>query len=260
MQALLFDLDGVIYQGGKAIDGAVDTLDWVRQQSIPHLFVTNTTSRPRSAIAERLQGYSLEIDADSILTPPVATCHWLRQQSITDIALFVPAATRTDFSGFNILDENAEAGAAAVIVGDLGEEWDFMRLNRAFRLLQANPECRLLALGMTRYWRAPDGLRLNTGPYVHALEFAGDKTAVVLGKPAGDFFEIALRQLGCQAGETLMVGDDIRADIDGAQRAGLQAALVKTGKYKDPDLDGNIKPDVVLDSVAGLPDYWQQIT
>ncbi|MDZ7735327.1 MAG: hypothetical protein U5P41_03695 [Gammaproteobacteria bacterium] len=105
---MLFDLDGVIYQDGKAIHGAVDTLDWVRQQSIAHLFVTNTTSRPRSAIAERLQDYGLEIDADTILTPPVAACHWLRQQLLTDIALFVPAATRADFDDFNILDENTE--------------------------------------------------------------------------------------------------------------------------------------------------------
>ncbi len=260
MQAILFDLDGVIYQDGRVIHGAVDTLNWVRQQAISHRFVTNTTSRPRNAIAERLRNYGLDIDEHNILTPPVAARHWLHRQSVTDIALFIPDNTRTDFAGFNILDETADAGAAAVILGDLGEAWDFQRLNRAFRLLQADPDCTLLALGMTRYWRAADGLRLDTGPFVHALEFATGKSAVVLGKPAGDFFYIALEQLGCRADQTLMIGDDICADIDGAQRAGLRTALVRTGKFKESDLGGETEPGMVLNSVADLPAYWHQLT
>ncbi len=169
MRAVLFDLDGVIYQDGKAIDGAVATLHWVLEQSIPHLFVTNTTSRPRHRIAEQLQDYDLDIEPDRILTPPIAACHWLCRQQTSHIALFVPEATRADFADFHTLDEDTVTGADAVILGDLGEAWDFARLNRAFRLLQAKPECALLALGMTRYWRAPDGLRLDTGPFVRAI-------------------------------------------------------------------------------------------
>ena len=43
MEALLFDLDGVLYQGDRIIDGAVETLQWCEQRRIPHLFVTNTS-------------------------------------------------------------------------------------------------------------------------------------------------------------------------------------------------------------------------
>lgn len=260
MQAVLFDLDGVVYQDGQAIDGAIDTLNWVNDQSLPHLFVTNTTSRPRHQIVERLQGYGLAIEAERILTPPVAACHWLRRHDANRIALFVPDATRDDFADFQILDSDAESGAEAVILGDLGEDWDFARLNRAFRQLQADSECNLLALGMTRYWRASDGLRLDTGPFVRALEFATDKSPIVLGKPAAEFFHIALQKLDCGAGDTLMVGDDIRSDIDGARRAGLRTALVKTGKFRQADLSSDITPDAVLGSIAELPDFWQQIT
>jgi len=260
MRAVLFDLDGVIYQDGKAIDGAVDTLCWAHEQSIPHLFVTNTTSRPRHRIVEQLQGYGLDIQPDRILTPPVAACHWLSRHQANHIALFVPEATREDFADFHIIGEDAEAGADAVILGDLGQAWDFTRLNRAFRLLQANPECTLLALGMTRYWRASDGLRLDTGPFVRALEYATEKSPVVLGKPAAEFFHIALQQLGSKAGETLMIGDDIRSDIDGAQQAGLRAALVRTGKFRETDLAAGITPDTVLDSVADLAGFWERPT
>ena len=38
MQALLFDMDGVLYNGSVPIPGASQALAWVRQQKIPHLF------------------------------------------------------------------------------------------------------------------------------------------------------------------------------------------------------------------------------
>lgn len=258
MQAILFDLDGVIYQEGEAVAGAVATLDWVRHENIPHLFVTNTTSRPAAGIVERLRAYGADVDAASILTPPIAARRWLEENAGNGaIALFVPAATRAEFSGFDWLAENAETGAAAVIVGDFGEGWDFHTLNRAFRLLQSDAATALIALGMTRYWRAQDGLRLDTGPFVRALEYASGKSALVLGKPAEQFFAIAVNILACRPVDTLMIGDDIRSDIEGAQRAGLKGLLVKTGKFRDRDLDGNIQPDAILESVADLPDWWK---
>jgi ribonucleotide monophosphatase NagD (HAD superfamily) len=107
-----------------------------------------------------------------------------------------------------------------VVVGNLGRAWDFATLNRAFLLLMANPRPPLVALGIHRYWHGPDGLRLDAGPFVAALEYATGRKAVVLGKPAGLFYRSALEILGTAPESTLMVGDDIRADVDGAQQAG----------------------------------------
>jgi phospholysine phosphohistidine inorganic pyrophosphate phosphatase len=55
-----------------------------------------------------------------------------------------------------------------------------------------------------------------------------------------------------------LIGDDIGADVGGAQAAGLKGALVKTGKFRPTDLEGTIRPDVVLDSIADLPRWWNQ--
>jgi phospholysine phosphohistidine inorganic pyrophosphate phosphatase len=258
MRAILFDLDGVLYQGDRAIPGAAGALEWAREQRIPHLFLTNTTSRPRSAIAEKLAGMDFRVAEDEILTPPVAALAWLRERDVTDLALFVPEATRAEFSGIALLPERREAGAGAVILGDLGEGWDFATLNRAFRLLMAEPHPHLIALGMTRYWRAPDGLRLDCAPFVMALRHATGIEPVVLGKPAAPFFEAALQAVGSAAGETLMIGDDIRGDVGGAQQTGVQGLLVRTGKFRPDDLKSDIRPDAVLDSVADLPQWWRR--
>ena len=257
MSAILFDLDGVLYEAGKAIDGAAEVVDWFEQQRIPHLFLTNTTSRPRSALVEKLAGFGIHADEAAFLTPPLAAAHWLKQHVDGPVALFTPAATRTEFTGLPLCDENAETGAAAVVVGDLGEAWDFATLNRAFRLLISNPDAKLVALGMTRYWRADDGLRLDTAPFVKALQHASGRDIVVLGKPAKAFYETAIDMLGEPAADTLMIGDDIRGDIEGAQQAGLRAILVGTGKYRRGDLELGIIPDAFIDSIAALPHWWR---
>jgi HAD superfamily hydrolase (TIGR01458 family) len=253
---ILFDLDGVFYVGDRAIPGSAETLAWVRQQEIPHCFLTNTTSKPRHALVEKLAGLGLATEAEHILTPPVAACRWISQTLDGPVVLFVPPATEAEFSHLNLARRDTQQPVAAVIIGDLGEAWDFTTLNQAFRLLMQQPAPRLIALGMTRYWRAPDGLRLDVAPFVHALRHASGIEPVVLGKPSEDFYHSALELIGCTPQESVMIGDDIRGDVAAAQAAGLRGLLVHTGKFQKSDLSGDIIPDGQLASIADLPEWW----
>jgi HAD superfamily hydrolase (TIGR01458 family) len=256
MQALLFDMDGVLYNSEEPIPGAAESLAWVRSRKIPHLFVTNTTSRGREALASKLARFGIPTSPAEIMTPCEAAADWLRSRATSKVALFVRPAARPAFDGLDLLPEDAESGAHYVVIGDLASAWNFATLNRAFRLLHSNPEATLIALGMTRYWKAADGISLDVAPFVAALEHAAGRKALVLGKPAAEFFQAAADRLGVPSREILMVGDDIETDIVGAQLAGMQAALVRTGKFREFDLEGVFKPDAVLDSIADLPAWW----
>ena len=258
MKAILFDLDGVLYTGEQAIAGAADVINWCLGQSIPHLFLTNTSSRPRSALVDKLASFDISSTFDDFLTPSVAAQQWLRANLSGKIALFVPDASRAEFSEFELTEDSAEQGADAVIVGDLGERWDFKTLNRAFRLLMNNSEAKLLALGMTRYWRADDGLRLDAAPFIKALEHASGREAIVLGKPSRQFYLSALDMLASNASDTIMIGDDIKGDIEGAQNAGIRGLLVKTGKFQPADLEQGITPFDIIDSIDHLPAWWNR--
>ena len=180
----------------------------------------------------------------------------MRSQPEGQVALFVPAATRNEFEGLPHLPDEAESGASYVVIGDLADRWDYRTLNRAFRLLHNNSRARLIALGMTRYWLAPDGISLDVAPFVAALEHATGREAIVLGKPAQPFYHAAAAELRLAPADVLMIGDDVETDVGGAQAAGLKGALVKTGKFKPADLEGKIRPDIVFDSVANLPGWW----
>lgn len=255
---LLLDLDGVIYEGEYPVAGAAGAIDWLVRQQIAHLFVSNTTSRPRDSIVERLAGLGIRVDAAQILTPPVAAASWLHSQGVERIAACVPEATLAEFSRFRVVSPDEAGAVDAVVVGDLGEGWDFARLNGAFRLLMAEPRPHLVALGMTRYWKAADGLRLDTAPFVVALAHASGAEPVVLGKPAVPFFQTALAELGRSAEACYMIGDDLRVDVGGAQSAGLRGILVRTGKYRGEDSIDDIRPLAVIDSIADLPACWQR--
>lgn len=258
MKSLLIDLDGVLYESDAPVPGAAETIGWLRDNGIAHRFLTNTTSRPRSAIVEKLAGMSIEVTSDDILTPPVAAARWLRANTDGPAALFIAPPTVEEFAALDIASAG-DTAVAAVVVGDYGERWDFAELNRAFRLLMHEPPPVLVALGMTRYWQAEDGLRLDTAPFVSALTCASGIEPVVLGKPARPFFETALAMLGRSPADTLMIGDDIRGDIGGAQAAGIAGALVRTGKFRPGDLDGDTQPEFVIDSIAQLPERWNML-
>ena len=87
-----------------------------------------------------------------------------------------------------------------------------------------------------------------------ALEYAAGTTAAVAGKPSAAFFGAATGSLGLQAGpQVAMVGDDLWSDVEGAQRAGLQGWLVRTGKFREEVLRAAaVTPDRILSSVADL--------
>ena len=256
MRGVLLDLDGVVYVGDEPVPGASATVDWLASEGVPFRYLTNTTSRPRHALVDKLTRLGVPATADQILTPAVAAVSWLRDHDVEHPALFVPDTTASEFAELGPLPDGTEDGAGAVVVGDLGAGWDFARLNRAFRLLMSDVRPPLVALGLTRYWRAEDGLRLDAGAFVRALEYATGRTAVVVGKPDPAFYRAAVDGLGLEPGQVVMVGDDIRSDVAGAQRAGLAGVLVRTGKFSPADLTGDVSPDAVLDSVADLPRWW----
>ena len=258
MRGVLIDLDGVIWEGDQVVPGASEAIGWLRAHGIPHLFVTNTTSRPVRLIANKLTRLGVPAATDQILTPPVAALAWLASNVTGAVALLVPAATEEDFIGDAVVTlASAEladtSDIAALVVGDIGAAWNYALLNTVFRQLMREPAPQLIALGMTRYWRAAEGLRLDVAPFIKALEHAANCEALVLGKPSPDFYAIALNTINCAAIDTLMVGDDLIGDVLGAQEAGMQGILTRTGKFRPQDLEAGILPDAMIDSIAELP-------
>lgn len=247
MNALLIDLAGTVFEGAQPISGASDVITRLNQRGVPHCFVTNTTSRPRSAIVQQLHSMDLPVKAEEIYTAPSAAAGYLQENQLTRCHFLVADSLMEDFADIEAVDEKAQA----VVVGDIGNAFTFERLNHAFRLLMDGAE--LIALARNRYFKGKDGLQLDAGPFIAALEYASGKQAVLTGKPSRAFFDTALRSLGSRAAETAVIGDDLEGDVLGAQQNGLKGVLVRTGKYRPEDEQRtDVHPDYILRSIAEL--------
>ena len=247
-RALLLDLDGTLYEQNHPIPGAAAAIERIRAAGLGLRFVTNTTRLPRRGLLAHLTTLGFTATLDELFTAPAAAARWLQAHGVSRVAVYVPEATHEEFAAFTIDDARPDA----VVVGDLGPAWTYDRLTQAFRQLLNG--ARLVAIQKSRYWKTADGLSLDAGPFVAALEYATGTEAVVVGKPSPEFFTAAAASLGLSPGDVAMVGDDARSDVAGAQAAGCLGILVRTGKYRAGDEDRTAQaPDAVIDSVADLP-------
>lgn len=254
--ALLLDLDGTLYSVDGPIPGAREALVRLRQQGVPYRLVTNTTSRSRALLVQRLRGYGFEVSEQEVFTATLAAAQVARDAGYRRVAPFMPEPSLEDLSEFELLGGTSGQPAnnvpQAVLVGDLGERWSYTLMQEAFDYLMGGAA--LIALSRDRYWRRGARLALDAGPFVAGLEFAVGASAVVAGKPSPSFYAAALRSMGITSPDAAaMVGDDLWSDVQGAQRAGLQGWLVRTGKYQESALIGSgVEPDRILESVATL--------
>lgn len=250
IRGVLLDLSGVLYVGDKLFPGALSAVQRLVGAGLPVRYITNTTRSTRQKILQRLTRLGFDIAAEDIFTAPVASRQYIETKNLIPFLLIHPDL-EPEFTG-----KTGEPNA--VLVGDAGDRFTYNNMNMAFRyLLDGAP---LLAMGVNRYFSEGDVLSLDAGPFVHALEYACGTKAVVLGKPSIEFYSTAVRSFGCNPEDTVMVGDDVEADVIGAMSAGLNGILVRTGKFIQGD-EKKIKTGAlcVADISAAVDHILEQI-
>jgi len=247
-KGVLLDLGGVVYTGDAALPGAAGAVDRLRAAGMPLRFATNVTSRSRRALLRKLRDMGLEVAQDEIFMPAIAARTYLREHGLTPY-LLIADALEEDFAGLG------GGPPDAVVIGDAGRKFDYERLNTAFRLLAEGAP--LIALAGNRVYRDGDGrLSLDAGAFVKTLEYAAERQAIMLGKPAPGFFAAAAASMGLSPAETVMVGDDAEFDIAAAITAGFQGLLVRTGKY-EPGAEDKVtpRPTAVVDDIGAAVEW-----
>jgi HAD superfamily hydrolase (TIGR01458 family) len=256
MACILLDLDGVLHVSGTPIPGAVEAVVRLRDHGHSLRFVTNNSTQLRATVVEELRTLGLTLDEDELQTTPIAAARELAGQRV--LALVMPSVV-PDLEGVELVGE----GADAVLLGGCDESvepnnvFSYMNLARAFAELQAGAA--FYCLHKNRWWQTQRGPLLDGGAFVAGLEYASGVEATVLGKPSAAYYAAALDALDAEPELTWMVGDDLEADVRGAQAFGMRTALVRTGKFRPEVLEtSNVVPDVVLSSVAQLPDWLER--
>ena len=252
---LIVDLDGVVWIGSSAVPGSVAAIAELRARGTRLLFLTNNPRDSRVEYAARLTALGVPADADEIVTSGSALASLVGEREGAGTTAFVigSPALKAELAqaGLELLPGDSGREAAIVAVGG-HDEFDYDELRVATQAVRRG--ARLYGAGRDAVFPMPDGPWPATGSILAAVEFAGGKTAVSVGKPEPFIFEIARSLLdGCE--RVAIVGDNLASDIAGGKAAGLTTILVLTGASHREDLaSADPAPDVVLPDLADLVD------
>jgi len=226
--ALLADLDGVVYAAAEAIPHAVDALRRAVREGIRVGYVTNNASRTDAQVATQLRGLGLDAAPEDVITSPQAALELLREAIAPGGTVLVVGGEGitelVERAGYRVT-RSADDEPDAVVQGfhpsvgwaDLAEA-SFAIERRGIPWIATNQD-----------WTFPHsrGVAPGNGTLVAAVHTATGTLPVVAGKPERAIFDTAVHRLGASA--PLMIGDRLDTDVAGARRAGIPSALVLTG-------------------------------
>ncbi|XP_053162370.1 phospholysine phosphohistidine inorganic pyrophosphate phosphatase isoform X8 [Hemicordylus capensis] len=253
IKGVVLDISGVLYDsggegGGVPIPGSIDAVKKIKASGLKLRFCTNETQATRDKFVGKLQRLGFDIVVDEVTAPAPAACRILKERNLRP-HLLVHDDVVPEFASIDKANPNC------VVVGDAADNFSYKNLNDAFRVLIGLENPVLISLGRGRYYKETDGLKLDVGVYMKALEYACDIEAEVVGKPAKMFFQSALAEMGVQPHQAIMIGDDIVNDVGGAQQSGMRALQVRTGKYRPCDEQHpDVKADGYVNNLAEAVD------
>jgi HAD superfamily hydrolase (TIGR01458 family) len=250
LKGVLIDIDGVLTVSWKPLPGASECLRWLRESALQFRLVTNTSSKPRRHIADVLSDAGLQVDPSEISTAVSSAARYLEQYHPNDACLVVNEG-QLDEDLPDLNQTSDPQSARVVLLGGAGPSIGYRELNVVFRL--AHEGVPVVALHRNTRFQTASGPALDMGAFIVGLEAAARVEIPVLGKPSGEFFGAALRQMGLVASESVMVGDDVYADVLGAQAVGITGVLVQTGKFDQRELEtARPSPDHVIEGIGRL--------
>jgi len=263
MIGVIFDMDGVLYRGNRAIEGAKDVIEFLKAKSIPFIFLTNNSTKTPEMYRQKLLSMGIDVSAGEIVTSGLATRLYMEKH-------LEPGKTFV-IGGEGLHEEMKKLGWGSVSLEECREgrwkeikhvvvgldprltyeklKYGTLAIRNGASFIGTNPD--------TTY-PAEEGLYPGAGAIIASLKASTDRKPLIIGKPNEPVYEVVKEKL--KADEIWMIGDRLDTDIVFAKRFGMKAILVLTGVSTLREVEkSNVKPDLVLPSVKELLDYLRAV-
>jgi phosphoglycolate/pyridoxal phosphate phosphatase family enzyme len=286
---VLFDCDGVLYQGDHLLAGVQEALSKLKSSGKSIKLITNTSARSRAMMHHKLVKLGISSDVVGVndcFPSSVAAAKYLKDN--------FPHVNRMYVVGTNgLVEELSESGfeciggskdndeffteadflklaeddlfVDAVVVG-YDTCFSYYKIAKSSLCLQKNPKCLFIATNDDiadmiggRWYLPGNGAAIAAiTAAVSGIPDAVHKTPIITGKPNRLLGEMAVS--ACGLGEVdprrvLVVGDRLDTDIALAKNCGYKSCLVLSGVTRKEELGGiplELRPDYVI---KGLTDF-----
>ncbi|TCN26918.1 TIGR01457 family HAD-type hydrolase [Mesobacillus foraminis] len=246
----LIDLDGTMYRGTERIEAASDFVKRLADKQISYLFVTNNSSRTPSQVAAKLRAFDIPAAEEQVFTTSQATANYIFEK-------------KQDATVYVIGEEGLKSAILEKGLKESGENAEFvaMGIDRDISYEKLSVACLAVRNGATFISTNGDiaipterGLMPGNGSLTSVVSVSTQTKPIFIGKPESIIMDQALKVLGTNKEETLMVGDYYDTDILAGINAGMDTLLVHTGVTTRELLEGyDIKPTYSVDTL----DEWE---
>lgn len=252
METAIIDLDGTVYRSQTAVPGAREGIERLRAAGVDIAFVTNSSTKTRETVRDRLASLGIEAAVDDIVTSASVTATYVgREYPTATVSTIGSPALDQEFDRVGATLTAAPTDADVLVVGK-DRTFDFETLTDGLRALESGA----VFIGTNEDRKVPTdaGMNPGCGALLAAVGYAADRQPdQICGKPHEPMIEVSLDRLGAEPADCVVIGDNPETDIEMGRRAGLTTVLVLTGLVDpgDPVL-ADEPADHVVDSLADL--------
>lgn len=258
IDGFIIDLDGTVYKGNQVIEGAKESIDFLKSLGKRVVFLSNRGNISQEACHKKLTGMGIDVSADEILLSSTVTAYYMQTM--------YPSCKAWVLGDKGLMDELTAGGVALAekpeeadwLVITLHESMTYTELNQAFRAVRHG--ARIIATNADKSFPGVDGESIDVAGMIGAIvATTGQEVEIVIGKPSLFMADAALRLLGVPAERCLVIGDSLASDIRLGKQAGMRTALVLSGSSNLGDVElAADKPDWIWDSLSGLVTLYQR--
>ncbi len=248
-KTFLIDMDGVLVHGERAIPGAVDFINSLKEGGHRFLILTNNSRYTPLDLQHRLKTVGLQVEVNNLFNSAMATANFVQSQK--------PGGSAYVLGGTGLYHALNDVGIALtdynpdfVILGET-ESISYDKIIRATQLIKAGIP--FIATNPDSANPTESGVIPACGAVAALLEKATGYKPYFVGKPNPLIMRLALRFIGEHSENAIMVGDNMETDIRVGLESGLETILVLSGVTSEEMISKfPYRPNRVVKSVAHI--------
>jgi len=242
-------MDGVIYHGNKILDGVKEFVNWLKDENKKFVFLTNSSERTLKELQDKLSRMGLDVSPEHFYTSALATASFLQSQKPNGSAYIIGEAGLINALYNNGFTSNS-IDPDYVVMGE-ARSYSYEVIEKAVNLVKHG--ARLVGTNPDLTGPIENGIAPATKALISPIELATGKQAYFVGKPNPLMMRIALKKIGVQREDTIIIGDRMDTDIVAGIEAEIDTCLVLSGiSDKDTPDEFAYRPHFILDGVKEI--------
>ena len=222
----LIDLDGTMYKGTEEVDGAAQFIDYLNQQGIPHLYVTNNSTKTPEEVTAKLREMHIDAKPEEIVTSALATANFIANEKANASVYMIGGSGLKAALLDRRLTLRRDKHVDYVVIG-LDEQVTYDKL--AIATLAVREGATFISTNPDVSIPKESGLLPGNGAITSVVSVSTGQQPQFIGKPEPVIMDIALDILKLDKADVAMVGDLYDTDIMSGVNVGVDTIHVQTG-------------------------------